>query len=171
MRYLKMNGLGNDFVVLDARKSSFRLTPDELHAIADRETGIGCDQIIALEPSRAADVFMRIWNADGSEVGACGNATRCVATLIAEERSRPAVTIETGSGVLSAIVRADGLVAVDMGIRASSASTVRVTPPRSPRVDGRNHRRGGRRSDRCRNGCRQHPPSAVVRQRSTPAPR
>ncbi len=115
MRYLKMNGLGNDFVVLDARKNSLRLTSDELHAIAERETGIGCDQIIALEPSRAADVFMRIWNADGSEVGACGNATRCVATLIAEERSRPAVTIETGSGVLSAIVRADGLVAVDMG--------------------------------------------------------
>jgi diaminopimelate epimerase len=115
MRYLKMNGLGNDFVVVDARAAPFRPSPEMLRAIADRANGIGCDQIIALEPSDAADVFMRIWNADGSEVSACGNATRCVATLVAEEQGRPQVTIETAAGVLGAAVQPDGLVTVDMG--------------------------------------------------------
>ena len=84
--FRKMNGLGNDFVVLDARSRALPLGADALRAIADRKEGIGCDQIIALEPSRMADVFMRIWNADGGEVGACGNAARCVAGIVAAER-------------------------------------------------------------------------------------
>ena len=78
-------------------------------------TGIGCDQLIALEPSRKADVFMRIWNADGGEVGACGNAARCVAALVAAERDAADVSIETESGVLGATVNGDGSVTVDMG--------------------------------------------------------
>ena len=72
--FRKMNGLGNDFVVLDARARALGLEPDAVRAIADRKEGIGCDQIIVLEPSKQADVFMRIWNADGGEVGAA--ATR-----------------------------------------------------------------------------------------------
>ncbi|MGZ5915680.1 MAG: diaminopimelate epimerase, partial [Hyphomicrobium sp.] len=79
--FRKMNGLGNDFVVLDLRARSLALGPGEAAAIANRKRGIGCDQVIALEPSADADAFMRIWNADGGEVGACGNAARCVAAL------------------------------------------------------------------------------------------
>src|SRR4030042_4919287 len=93
--FRKMNGLGNDFVVLDARPRALALGPDAVRAIADRKEGIGCDQIIALEPSRKADVFMRIWNADGGEVGACGNAARCVAGLLAAQRGGAGGSNET----------------------------------------------------------------------------
>jgi diaminopimelate epimerase len=113
--FRKMNGLGNDFVVLDARTHALGLEPDAVRAIADRKEGIGCDQIIALEPSDKADVFMRIWNADGGEVGACGNAARCVAALVAAERGKPEISIETESAVLGAAVNADGSVTIDMG--------------------------------------------------------
>ncbi|MGH6735236.1 MAG: diaminopimelate epimerase [Methyloceanibacter sp.] len=113
--FRKMNGLGNDFVVLDARARVFGLTAEAVRAIADRKEGIGCDQLIALEPSSKADVFMRIWNADGGEVAACGNAARCVAALVAEEQGRPQVTIETEDAVLGAVVGGDGQVTIDMG--------------------------------------------------------
>jgi diaminopimelate epimerase len=110
-----MNGLGNDFVVLDARARALPLGPDAVRAIADRNRGIGCDQLIALEPSRKADVFMRIFNADGGDVGACGNAARCVAALVAEEQGRAQIGIETESGLLAATVNSDGSVTIDMG--------------------------------------------------------
>jgi len=115
IQFRKMNGLGNDFVVLDARARALPLSTDALKAIADRKDGIGCDQIIALERSRKADVFMRVWNADGGEVGNCGNAARCVAALIADERETPNITIETASGVIGASVNTDGSVTIDMG--------------------------------------------------------
>jgi len=113
--FRKMNGLGNDFVVLDARARSLALDDNAVRAIADRKEGIGCDQLIALEPSARADVFMRIWNADGGEVGACGNAARCVASLVAAERGEPHVSIETESGMLDAAVNRNGSVTIDMG--------------------------------------------------------
>jgi diaminopimelate epimerase len=113
--FRKMNGLGNDFVVLDARAQKLALSPEVVQAIADRKEGIGCDQLIALEPSDEADLFMRIWNADGGEVGACGNAARCVAALIAGEQGRSQVSIGTESGVLGAAVNDDGSVTIDMG--------------------------------------------------------
>ena len=113
--FRKMNGLGNDFVVLDARARPLPLGPDAVRAIADRKEGIGCDQLIALEPSRKADVFMRIWNADGGEVGACGNAARCVAAIVAAEQNAADVSIETESGVVGALVNSDSSVTVDMG--------------------------------------------------------
>lgn len=112
--FRKMNGLGNDFVIIDGRAETVRVPSGLAAAIADRAHGVGCDQIIVLEPSPRADVFMRILNADGSESGACGNATRCVATLVEPRAGRP-VTIETRGGLLSAELRADGLVSVDMG--------------------------------------------------------
>ena len=114
--FLKMNGLGNDFVVVEARGEAFRPTPAEARAIAHRATGVGCDQLIAIEPTTRADAFMRIWNADGGEVEACGNATRCVAWLLMEAAGRDDVVIETEAGLLSA-VRAEGdkRVSVDMG--------------------------------------------------------
>ncbi len=91
----KMHGLGNDFVVIDARETPLEMSATRAHAIADRHTGIGCDQLILLEPSAKADVKMRIFNADGGEVEACGNATRCVALLM-----NGAAVIETQGGLL-----------------------------------------------------------------------
>ncbi len=110
-----MNGLGNDFAVLDARTASFSLAAEAARRIADRREGVGCDQVIILEPSARADIFMRILNADGSEVAVCGNATRCVAGLLAGELGRPGIIIETGAGLLRSDVHGDGRVTVDMG--------------------------------------------------------
>lgn len=80
--FTKMHGLGNDFVVFDARATPLALTPQQVRGLSDRHTGIGCDQLFVLEPSERADVFMRIWNADGGEVAACGNGARCVSALL-----------------------------------------------------------------------------------------
>jgi diaminopimelate epimerase len=82
----KMHGLGNDFVIIDARKEAFEVTASLARAVADRRTGVGCDQLIVLEPSDRADLRMRIWNSDGSEVESCGNATRCVVQLTGAQR-------------------------------------------------------------------------------------
>lgn len=106
-RFHKMHGLGNDFVILDAREGAVAMDAKRARAIADRRTGVGCDQVILLEHSAVADVRMRIWNADGGEVEACGNAARCVATL-------GAATIETKGGLLKA--EGNGAAAtIDMG--------------------------------------------------------
>ncbi len=113
----KMNGLGNDFAVLDARPATLALSIEQARAIADRESGVGCDQVIAIEPSpQGADAFMRIWNHDGGEVEACGNAMRCVASVLSKELGRPEVSIQTAADMLSAAVNADGSVTVDMGV-------------------------------------------------------
>lgn len=115
--FLKMHGLGNDFVVLDARQRRLAPTAGQVRALADRRTGVGFDQCIVVEPPRngAADAFMRIRNADGGEVEACGNAARCVARLLMDEGGRDRVRIETVAGMLAAWAADDGLVAVDMG--------------------------------------------------------
>ncbi len=114
--FVKMNGLGNDFVMIDARAEPVRLSAVAAGAIANRSSGVGCDQVIVLEPSHAADVFMRILNADGSEVSACGNASRCVAALLRPDLGRDRMSIETRAGTLDARVGEDGLVTVDMGV-------------------------------------------------------
>jgi diaminopimelate epimerase len=93
-RFDKMHGLGNDFVIVDARQEPFDVTPPLARAIADRRTGVGCDQLIVLEPSASADLKMRIWNSDGGEVERCGNATRCVVQLTG------AASIDTAGGLL-----------------------------------------------------------------------
>jgi diaminopimelate epimerase len=113
--FLKMNGLGNDFVVVEAREAPF--TPDaaRVRAIADRAAGVGCDQLIAVEPSDRADAFMRIWNADGGEAEACGNASRCVAWLLMEASGSDAATVDTPAGLLSARRAGPSAVTVDMG--------------------------------------------------------
>jgi diaminopimelate epimerase len=90
----KMHGLGNDFVIIDARQKPFDVSPSLAHAIANRRTGVGCDQLIVLEPSDIADLRMRIWNSDGGEVESCGNATRCVVQLTGVHR------IDTDGGVV-----------------------------------------------------------------------
>ena len=113
--FRKMHGLGNDFVMVDARAVPFAVSTGAARAIADRRTGIGCDQVITLEPSERADAFMRIHNADGGEVAACGNAARCVAALLMAESGNPAALVETRAGLLHARAVGDGLIAVDMG--------------------------------------------------------
>ncbi len=113
--FRKMNGLGNDFVILDARLHEAEITPEDARRIGDRSRGPGCDQIIVLEPSDKADVFMRIFNADGSEVGACGNAARCVALLLSQETGREEAKIETRAGVLGAHVESADKIVIDMG--------------------------------------------------------
>ena len=114
--FRKMHGLGNDFVVLDARGGPLPMTPARAATIADRHRGVGCDQVIVMEPAPpGADVFMRILNPDGSEAGACGNATRCVAALVAEERGADRVVVRTISGDLPVERRPGGLWRADMG--------------------------------------------------------
>jgi diaminopimelate epimerase len=111
-----MHGCGNDFVVLDDRAQRLGLTHAQAIAIADRHLGIGCDQVIVMERADfGADVFMRIRNPDGTEAGACGNATRCVAHLLATENGRKAQIVRTISGDLACDILPDGQVRVDMG--------------------------------------------------------
>jgi diaminopimelate epimerase len=107
--FAKMHGLGNDFVVVDVRANPVTMTASLARAIADRKTGIGCDQLILIGESDRADVGMRIFNQDGSEVEACGNATRCVPLFVGRD-----VSIETAAGILKA-GRSGDLVGVDMG--------------------------------------------------------
>jgi diaminopimelate epimerase len=113
--FTKMHGLGNDFVVIDARERPLALTDDQKRRIADRRRGIGCDQLIVLERSAGADVFMRIFNPDGSEAGACGNATRCIAGRLMAERGVERIVVETISGRLETRAADRGDITVDMG--------------------------------------------------------
>jgi diaminopimelate epimerase len=117
LTFTKMHGLGNDFVVLDARKQPILMDVGLAKGIADRRLGIGCDQILIIEPAteEGADVFMRILNADGGEVDACGNGTRCVAALVMAETGAEQVKIQTNIGILEATAGEEGYVAVDMG--------------------------------------------------------
>ena len=96
----KMHGLGNDFVIFDAREEPLSMDEPLARAISDRKTGVGCDQLIVLEKSTVADLRMRIWNHDGIEVESCGNASRCVVALT------HAKTIETGGGLVTATMPA-----------------------------------------------------------------
>ncbi|HZZ31914.1 MAG TPA: diaminopimelate epimerase [Phenylobacterium sp.] len=116
--FLKMNGLGNDFVVVEARSAPFQPTADEVRAIADRTTGIGCDQLIVLEPpppGEGVDARVRFWNSDGEEVAACGNGTRCVGWLLMQASGQDQAVIETKAGRLYASRAGERLVSVDMG--------------------------------------------------------
>ena len=122
--FIKMHGLGNDFVVLDVRKEAIpALSGGRAARIADRHRGIGCDQLILLEPSDSADFRMRIFNADGGEVGACGNATRAVAILHGSE-----ARIETAGGMLLASP-VDGGASVDMGTPRFDWDTIPLAYP------------------------------------------
>jgi diaminopimelate epimerase len=120
--FIKMHGLGNDFVVIDARGQPFALDAAGARAIADRRRGVGCDQLIVMEPplNGKADVFMRIHNADGGEVAACGNASRCVAALVMEESGTGRCIVETRAGLLQAEAVDRGRITVDMGMAGLS---------------------------------------------------
>jgi diaminopimelate epimerase len=117
--FLKMNGLGNDFVVVETRAQSpfgaFAPGPADVRAIADRTRGVGCDQLIVIQPSDTAEAFVRFWNADGGEVDACGNGSRCVAWLLMEASGRDEAVFETAAGVLRGRRADGGSVTIDMG--------------------------------------------------------
>jgi diaminopimelate epimerase len=115
--FIKMHGLGNDFVILDAREAALALDAASARAIANRRTGIGCDQVIVMEKADdgLADVFMRIFNADGGEIAACGNAARCVASLLFADSGSEHVVIGTESGLRDAEKAPDNQISVDMG--------------------------------------------------------
>jgi diaminopimelate epimerase len=117
-----MHGLGNDFVILDGREEPLTVSEGLAKAIADRRTGVGCDQLILLEPSSVADVKMRIWNHDGGEVQSCGNASRCVVALTG------ATTLETGGGIVSGS-NLDGTVEVSLGQPRFAWDEVPITYP------------------------------------------
>jgi diaminopimelate epimerase len=113
--FLKMHGLGNDFVVFDARNRPLTLSAAGARSIADRKLGVGCDQVIVIEKSaNGADAAMRIMNADGGEVESCGNAARCVARLLLDENGCQSVSLETQGGLLVCRGK-NGFVTVDMG--------------------------------------------------------
>jgi diaminopimelate epimerase len=112
--FLKMHGLGNDFVIFDTRTHDLHLSDDQVRMIANRKRGVGFDQLILLRQSEQADVFMEIRNADGSRVEACGNATRCVGQIILDEKALDVVAIETDAGLLSAKASPFGI-SVNMG--------------------------------------------------------
>src|SRR5258707_11146267 len=117
-----MQGLDYDCVILDGRTTALDLSLERRRTIAHRQLGVGCDQLIVLEKptDRDADVFMRIYNPDGGEAGACGNATRCVASMLMDERKTDHVTVQTISGLLESQKTGQGanglpVISVDMG--------------------------------------------------------
>jgi diaminopimelate epimerase len=120
IRFTKMHGLGNDFVVLDAVNQAIDLQPQQARFLADRHFGVGCDQILVVEkPTRPdADFRYRIFNADGGEVEQCGNGARCFVRFVHEKgmTAKRAIRVETVGGLIEPRLEADGLVTVDMGV-------------------------------------------------------
>jgi diaminopimelate epimerase len=115
--FTKMHGIGNDCVVIDARVEPYALREEQIRLIADRRRGVGCDQLVLIEPPRNSHAvgFLRFYNSDGSEAEACGNATRCIAARLMQEANSNGIAVETVAGLLPAHVDHRGLVAVDMG--------------------------------------------------------
>ena len=110
-----MHGLGNDFVIIDSRNNNYIINEKNIRLISNRRLGVGCDQVIEIKDSKSADIFMKIYNSDGSEAEACGNATRCVAGILFASSPKKNILIETVSGILKAESEANGNIKVDMG--------------------------------------------------------
>lgn len=113
--FMKMHGLGNDFVVLDGRARAPALSAALIRAIADRHRGLGFDQLALIAPGDGADAHLTFWNADGTESAACGNATRCIARHLMEETGKRALRLATARGLLEAVDAGGGLTSVNMG--------------------------------------------------------
>jgi diaminopimelate epimerase len=120
LRFTKMHGLGNDFVVIDAFRQPVELTPDQVRFLANRNFGVGCDQLLVVEPASRPDVDFRyrIFNADGGEVEQCGNGARCFVRFVHEQglTEKREIRVETKSGVIAPRLEESGLVTVDMGV-------------------------------------------------------
>jgi diaminopimelate epimerase len=132
--FLKMNGLGNDFVVVEARSAPFEPTAAQVRAIAARDGGIGCDQLIVVEPAEGADARVRFWNADGEEVSACGNGARCVGWLLMQSSGADTAVIETKAGQLVATRAGERLVTVDMGRPRLDWTEIPLSQPQDTRA-------------------------------------
>jgi diaminopimelate epimerase len=132
LRFTKMEGLGNDFVVVDATRAPFTLAGDEIRRLADRRFGVGCDQLLVVEPARGdADFRYRIFNTDGGEVEQCGNGARCFVIFVREHglTDKREVRVETAGGLIVPRLEDDGEVSVDMGVP-------RFAPADIPFIDG-----------------------------------
>ncbi|MBK8133925.1 MAG: diaminopimelate epimerase [Gammaproteobacteria bacterium] len=146
--FTKMHGLGNDFVVIDAVTQEVNLTPEIVRHLSDRHFGIGCDQLLVVEPPQRPDVdfHYRIFNADGGEVGQCGNGARCLARFVREQKltTKTRIRVETTTGILELAVLSDDLYQVALGVpRFAPEDIPFVVPARAPRyqldIDGQNH--------------------------------
>ena len=117
LQFTKMHGIGNDFMVIDAINQPVQLTPPQIRALANRQFGIGFDQLLLVETSKIADFKYRIFNADGSEVSQCGNGARCFARFVYEQKlsSKREISVETASGIITPKLEEHDLVTVDMG--------------------------------------------------------
>ena len=132
LRFTKMEGLGNDFVVVDAMREPFTLATPDIRRLADRRFGVGCDQVLVVEPARGdADFRYRIFNADGGEVEQCGNGARCFVVFVREHglTTKREIRVETAGGGIVPRLEDDGEVSVDMGVPRFAAADI-------PFVDG-----------------------------------
>ena len=120
LAFVKMHGIGNDFVLIDNMSQQLDLATDQIRLLADRRRGIGCDQLLMVEPpgERSADVRARIFNQDGSESGQCGNGLRCLAAWLRDTgmANGDSITIEAGDGMVRARLANHRLVKMDMGV-------------------------------------------------------
>ena len=120
LKFTKMHGIGNDFVVIDAISQSVHLSPEQIRHICDRHFGVGCDQLLLVETSdrEEAEFRYRIYNADGGEVGQCGNGARCFARFVRDQglTQNREIAVETAGGMIRLILQDDGQVTVDMGV-------------------------------------------------------
>lgn len=128
-----MEGAGNDFIVVDATRDPLRLAPEQIRALADRHFGVGFDQLLVIEPPRrpGTDFYYRIFNADGSEVSQCGNGARCFVRYLHDKSliRKPAIRVETASGVIEPRLEGDGRVTVDMGSPVFEPSRIPFLAP------------------------------------------
>jgi diaminopimelate epimerase len=138
LKFSKMHGLGNDFVVLDGVRQSLTLTPEQLRHLADRHFGVGCDQILLVEPAvqPGVDFRYRIFNADGGEVEQCGNGARCFVRFVHDQglTDKREIRVETMSGVIGPRLEADGLVTVDMGVPVFEPEKIPFVSPSAEMV-------------------------------------
>ena len=113
--FRKMHGLGNDFVIFDARKLNIKLTKLKISILANRKTGLGFDQLLIMRPSKTGnDVFMSVYNADGETVETCGNGARCIAEILINESKKTKVKIDTLGGEIEAYKNNNGLITVNL---------------------------------------------------------
>lgn len=133
LRFTKMQGAGNDFVVIDATRNPIELTRDEVQRLCDRRFGVGCDQVLIVERARhpGTDFYYRIYNADGGEVQQCGNGARCFARFVHDHglTAKLEIRVETVSGVIAPRLEADGTVTVDMGVPEFEPARIPFTAP------------------------------------------
>ena len=114
IKAFKMDGLGNDFVIIDNRQKITNLTKEQIIKICNRNF-LGCDQLILIEKDKSADAFLKFYNSDGGESGACGNGTRCVADLISKERNNKSIVLKTTSGILKSEILGNNIVTTEIG--------------------------------------------------------